>query len=292
MTIASRKSAATSSATSTRPSTQPLRHYSNDMNRAPQISEKLAQSVIDFMALETLTRSKLATAPEFMLNGMPVIDPTKVFYVGGSLGGIMGNTIMAYDPNLVRGVLAVPGGVWSMLFERSNAWSLLQGAAQGSYLDPAFYQVNLAILGAAMEPYDPVTTAAHVIKDPLFGNPAKQILMWYTMGDCLVSNITTEMVARTMGIDLLAPAAKSPWGMPAKPGPLVNGINVFNDHPTPLPLDTNISPLSDNGTHSGINRKPAALRFVENFLLDNNLVQACLVNGEAAPCDCATGACN
>jgi hypothetical protein len=204
----------------------------------------------------------------------------------------MGNTIMAYDPNLTRGVLAVPGGVWSMLFERSNAWTLLQGAAQGSYLDPAFYQMNLAILGAAMEPYDPITTAAHVIKDPLFGNPVKTILMWYSMGDCLVSNITTEMVARTMGIDLLAPAVKMPWGLTPKAGPLVNGINVFNDHPTPLPLDVNIPPATDNGTHSGINRKPAALRLVESFLLDSTLVAECMVGGQPAPCDCATGACD
>ncbi len=264
----------------------------NDMNRAPQISEKLAQSVIDFMSLETLARNGFATAPQFMLNGVPVIDTTKVFYVGGSLGGIMGNTIMAYDPNLTRGVLAVPGGVWSMLFERSNAWSLLQGAAQGSYLDPAFYQMNLAQLGMAMEPYDPITTAAHVIKDPLLGNPVKTILMWYTMGDCLVSNITTEMVARTMGIDLLAPAVKMPWGLAPKDGPLVNGINVFNDHPTPLPLDTNVPPATDNGTHSGINRKPAALRLVENFLLESTLVAECLLDGAPAPCDCATGACD
>ena len=49
----------------------------------------------------------------------------------------MGNVFMAYDPNITRGVLAVPGGDWSMLFERSNAWYALLGAAQGSYTDPA-----------------------------------------------------------------------------------------------------------------------------------------------------------
>jgi hypothetical protein len=264
----------------------------NDMNRGNQITEKLGQSVIDFMALETIARGPMSTAPEFMFNGKAVIDPTQTFYVGGSLGGIMGNTIMAYDPNLTRGVLAVPGGVWSMLFERSNAWSLLQGAAQGAYTDPAYYQINLALLGMGMEPYDPITTAAHVIKDPLFGNPVKTILMWYSMGDCLVSNITTEFVARTMGIPMLTPAVKTVWGMDTAAGTLVNGINVFNDHPTPLPPTSNVPPATDNGTHSGINQKPAALRFVEQFLLQKTLTQQCLVNGVAAACDCQTGACD
>lgn len=268
----------------------------NDMNKGPEITEKLGQSIIDFIALETLTRGPMGTHREFQNNGVSVIDPTKVFYVGGSLGGIMGNTFMAYDPNITRGVLAVPGGAWSLLFERSNAWHLLMGAAQGAYPDPEVYQLNLAFLGMGMEPYDPITTAAHVIHDPLPGVPAKTILMWYTMGDCLVSNITTELVARTMGIDLLAPNVKDVWHLPPKAGPLVSGINVYNDHPTPLPPDTNVPPAQDNGTHSGINRKPSALRAVEKFLLEDTVVQTCGMgsdgSGTPAACDCATGACD
>jgi len=268
----------------------------NDMNKGAEITEKLGQSIIDFIALETMTRGPLGTHPEFQSNGTSVIDPAKVFYVGGSLGGIMGNTFMAYDPNITRGVLAVPGGDWSLLFERSNAWHLLMGAAQGAYPDPEVYQLNLAFLGMGMEPYDPITTAAHVLHDPLPGVPAKTILIWYTMGDCLVSNITTELVARTMGIDFLAPNVKDVWHLTPKAGPLVSGINVYNDHPTPLPPDTNVPPAQDNGTHSGINRKPSALREVEKFLLENTVVQTCGTgsNGSGAPaaCDCATGACD
>ena len=265
----------------------------NDMNRGRQISEKLAQSVIDFISLENVTRGKLAIAPEFQFNGQAVIDPQKTYYVGGSLGGIMGNTIMAYDPNFKKGVLAVPGGIWSMLLERSAAWFALLGAAQGSYHDPAVYQLVVAILGFAMEPYDPITTAAHVIKDPLFGQPAKDILMWYTMGDCLVTNISTEIIAREMGIKLLGPAVKEPWHMPPNAGPLQSGITVYNAHPTPLPPDTNQPPSADNGTHSGINKKPPALRQVEQFLLQNQVVDECKVNGQPAPCDCAVaGACD
>jgi hypothetical protein len=268
-----------------------------DLNRGPTITEKLAQSVIDFMALESLARGPMATAPQFRLGGTaggaPVIDPARVFYVGGSLGGIMGNVIMAYDPYLMRGVLAVPGGAWSMLFERSNAWTLLEGIVQSAYKDPAVYQINVALFGMAFEPYDPITTAAHVIKDPLFGNPAKQILMWYSIGDCLVSNITTELTARTMGISMLGPSVKSPWQLAPQPGALDSGIVVFDDHPAPLPPDTNVPPATDNGTHAGINRKPAALRMVQRFLLgDQKAATGCALGAAPAPCDCATGACD
>ncbi|MGE5186056.1 MAG: alpha/beta hydrolase family protein [Acidobacteriota bacterium] len=271
----------------------------NDFNRAPQISEKLAQSIIDFMALETITRGPMATSPEFSYNGTPVIDPSRVYYVGGSLGGIMGNVIMAYDPNLLRGILAVPGGNWSLLVERSFAWYALKGSALGSYTDPEVYELLLDFLGMGLEPYDAITTAANVLHDNLPGVPAKTILMWYANGDCMVTNLATEMTARTMGIDLLAPSVKMPYGMAPTPGPLVSGINSFDAHPTPMPPDTNVPPSVENGTHAGINYKPAPLRFVGDFLLQNTgsdpngtIVPECLVNGQAAPCDCATGACD
>lgn len=266
-----------------------------DLNRGATITEKLPQSVIDFMALGALARGAMATAPVFQLGpgGAAVIDPDRVYYVGGSLGGIMGNVLMAYDPGFTRGVLAVPGGAWSLLFERSTAWGPLQRIVQSTYPDPDVYQVNIALFGMAFEPYDPITTAAHVIRDPLFGQTAKQILMWYSIGDCLVSNITTELTARTMGIGMIGPSVKSPWQLPPTPGVFDSGIVVFDDHPTPLPPETNVPPADDNGTHAGINRKPAALRMVERFLLDDQkAADGCLLNSAAAPCDCATGACN
>jgi hypothetical protein len=160
----------------------------------------------------------------------------------------------------------------------------------GAYEDPEVYQLNLAIFGMRFEPVDPITTAAHVIKDPLPGVPVKNILMWYALGDCLVTNISTEMVARTMGLDLLMPSVKSVWGMPAKSGPMDNGVTVYDEHPTPLPSDYNIPPKTDNGTHSGVNQNPSALRQVEHFLLQTGVVQTCGGDNPAA-CDCATGAC-
>jgi hypothetical protein len=266
----------------------------SDLNRGAGVTEKLAQSIIDFIALESIARGPMAASPEFTVGGKRVIDPANTFYVGGSLGGIMGNVLMAYDPSFTRGVLAVPGGNWSMLIERSYAWALLKTLAQNSYPDPQTYQINVALFGMAFEPYDAITTAAHVIKDPLFGQPAKNILMWYSLGDCLVSNVTTEMVAREMGIDMIGPSVKSPYGLPVKTGMLDNGIVAFDDHPTPLPPETNQPPAKDNGTHSGINNKPAALRMVQDFLLPplRKVVDGCRNGATPVPCDCATGACD
>ncbi len=262
----------------------------NDMNRGTQISEKLAQSVIDFIALEHVVRGPMAGSAEFAVGGQPVIDPTEVFYVGGSLGGTMGNVVMAYDPHLAKGVLAVPGGVWSMLFERSTAWYFLLGAAQGSYEDPSLYQLVVAILGLALEPYDPITTAAHVIRDPMFpGQPEKQILMWYAVGDSLVTNIATELVAREMKIPMLAPSVRAPWGLSVNAGPLRDAIVLYDEHRMPVPPGTNQPPKEDNGTHGGVNDNGAVFRQVEEFLVRDQVIATCKSGDVVVACDCDPG---
>jgi hypothetical protein len=258
----------------------------DDMNNAPGLAEMLGQAVIDFISLEHVARNAMATSPLFTANGKAVIDPSNVFYVGGSLGGIMGSVIMAYDPNLLRAVLAVPGGNWSLLFERSNAWADLMGPAQSAYRDPNVYQILIALLAMNFEPFDPITTAHNVIKAPLFGQPPKNILEWYTMGDCLVNNLTTEEMARETGLTMLSPSVNMPYGMTPMAGPLDNGLVTFNDHPTPLPPTTNVPPAKDNGTHAGINRKPAAIRFAQNYLFQQQMVDECLDGGTAVACDC------
>ena len=59
-----------------------------------------------------------------------------------------------------------------------------------------------------------------------------------------------------------------------------------------MPLDTNVPPKDDNGTHSGVNRNPANLRQVQQFLLQDNVIGECKLSNAPAPCDCSTGACD
>ena len=264
----------------------------NDLNKSGGITEKLAQSVIDFIALENLVRGPLRASPLLKRGNAEIIDPAKVYYLGGSLGGIMGNVFMAYDPFITRGALGVPGGAWTLLFERSIAWSALRAAAQGSYTDPLEYQLLIALLGMRFEPYDPITTAPRVVMDPIPGTPPKQILMYEAIGDCLVNNYSTETVVRTMGLSLVTPSVKQPWGIPAITGAATSGFTVYDEHPTPLPPSTtNAQPAEDNGTHSGVNKRQAVLDAVRAFVLDGRVIQACRMGDAPKPCDCGTGAC-
>ncbi|HUH03530.1 MAG TPA: hypothetical protein VML75_16145 [Kofleriaceae bacterium] len=263
----------------------------NDVNRGTGLTEKLAQSVINFIALEQLVRGPLRESDLFKHEGAEIIDPTRVHYFGASLGGIMGNVFMAYDPNVMRGALGVPGGSWSLMFERSFAWGPLQGAVIGAYEDQRTYQQVIALLGLGFEPYDPITTAGNVINDPLPGVPAKQILMYEALGDSLVSNLATEMVARTMGLPITGPSIRVPFGAVEMQEPMSSAFTIYNEHPDPLPPTINVPPSKDNGTHGDVNERDASLRQIERFFNEGTIINECQLDAQAAPCDCDTGAC-
>lgn len=263
-----------------------------DLDLVGRMTEKLAQSVINFIALEQIVRGPLGSDPLFQVDGSSVLDPERVYYFGASLGGIMGSVFLAYDPVIDRGVLGVPGGAWSLLLERSYAWNTLQGLAMQSYENAHEYQLLTALMGMRFEPYDAITTAPRLLQDPLPNTPVKRLLMYQTIGDSLVTNLSTEMVARTMGIPVLAPSVRVPEGLQLQQGPLASGLAIYDEKPQPLPPTSNQPPSEDNGTHGGINGRPAVVRQVVQFLLTGQLVNECRTNDIISACDCSTGACD
>lgn len=263
-----------------------------NLDHAPRITEKLAQSVIDFMALAQIVRGPMAADPLFQLQDRPVLDPERVYYFGASLGGIMGLVVMAYDPSLPRGALGVPGGAWSLLLERSFAWQALQLVARNAYAGAFDYQMVAALLGMYFEPYDAITTAARITADPLPDTQPKRVLLYQAIGDSLVSNLATEMVARTMALPVVGPSVRVPGGMLEEPAPLENALAIYDEQPTPMPPASNLPPDEDNGTHGGINTRGAVVRQVGRFLLEGTIAHECKDGEVAVPCDCTTGACD
>jgi hypothetical protein len=265
----------------------------NDMNRGAGITEKLQQSIVNFIALARITRGPFRTSPEFAFNGTEIIDPTRVYYYGASLGGIMGTVYMSYEPDIELGVVGVPGGPWALLYERSLAWPPLRIAMKGAYsLNPWDYQQNLALIGMAFEKVDPMTTARRVLADPLPGTPAKQLLMYAAMGDTLVNNPASWALARTMELPVCSPSVVMPFGLVAEETTAPSALTVYDESPAPLPPTTNVAPDEDNGTHADVHERAAVQRQVKYFINNAEVRNECFVDGAPAPCLCETGACD
>jgi len=265
----------------------------NEVNKGIAITEKMAQAVINFIALENILRGSLLTADEFMLDGKQLIDPENISYFGASLGGILGGVFMAYDPFITRGALGVPGGPWSLLFERSVFWPPLRITMKGAYPEPWDYQQNIALLGMLFEKVDPITTAHRVITDnPLPDTPVKQLLVYMALGDALVANVASDVLARTLDIPVVGPSVKVPYGLVETMDTVTSGYTVYDEAVDVAPPESNaMEDLDFNSTHQDVHEWGAVERQVFGFLKDGMISDECQLDGAPAPCLCPTGAC-
>jgi hypothetical protein len=250
-----------------------------DFTKFPWITDRLQQALVNAMVLVRTMTGAIVNDPLMTVTGKaggaPVADPTRITYYGISLGGIMGLSFMGYDPDVTRGVLGCGGGFWATLFERSTNWKEAKVIIPASYPDSLDQQLLLALAQMQFDYSDPATVAPYVLASPLPGVPKKQLVMQMGIGDAQVANITTEMIARTSGIDMLAPAATQAFGMTPKPGPLASALTTWDVQSKPVPPDTNQTPPDDNQVHQAIRRIPQAEEQTRVFYETGQVVDTC-----------------
>ncbi len=252
-----------------------LANFSN----LPWITDRLQQALVNNMVLVRTMRERIASDPAMTVSGkvggVPVSDPTRVRYYGVSLGAIMGLSFMGYDPDVTQAALGNGGGFWSALFQRSFAWSAASTLIHESYPDPLDVQLMLQLAQTQFDYSDPATVAPYVLHHPLRGVPPKQILAQMGLYDSMVSNVTSEMIARTEGLPLLSPSVTAPWGMTPTGGPLASGISTWDVNGEPRPADTNATPKIDNLVHEAIRRIPQVEQQIEQFWDAGVVVDTC-----------------
>jgi hypothetical protein len=249
--------------------------------------ERMVQGIIDFIALEQLSRGKLASEL-FTVDGVSIVDPTRAYFLGVSQGHILGSTFFAYDPFLTRGVMHVGGAEWSLLFERSLHWSTFAILLEGTY--QSLFEVVLVqqFMQMVFDPTDPVHVSPGALTTPLPGTPAKQWLLQESDSDPAVSNLATELQARTMGLPVVAPALRVPYGLTETAAPLTSGLAIFTEQPSPRRDPTNVlSDSAGNVAHDRLRRRKAVVDQMKHFFATGEIIAAC---GDV-PCDCAAGAC-
>jgi len=256
-----------------------LTYVLGDPTKLPWVTDRLQQALVNAMVLERTMVGSIVNDPAMTVTGVaggaPVADTSKVTYYGVSLGGIMGMSFMGYDPDLSRGALGCGGGFWSALLPRSFDWKLAQLLVGGAYPDALEGQILFSLMQMQFDFSDPATVAPHVIQAPLPGVPKKQILLQMGIGDTQVSNVTSEMIARTVGLPLLHAAVTMPFGLTEKTGPLTSAFTTWDVHSLPVPADTNMTPATDNQVHQGIRRIPQVQEQIQTFFSTGQVVDTC-----------------
>ncbi|MEO6776330.1 MAG: hypothetical protein ABI467_25520 [Kofleriaceae bacterium] len=254
----------------------------NDLDQGWGFGERIFQGVVNNIALEQLVRGKLAD--EVLRDaGGTLVDTAHTFFLGISMGHILGAVFMAYDPVILHGVLHVGAANWSLLFERSDKWSVYGVPLKGSYTSLLDADIMEQVLEIEMEPADGASVAGVSIPN----TPDKSLLMMTSLHDAQVPNLAGFYQARSLGLTLLAPSSVvTPFGFDGKAQDLTRAYVIVDEHPTPEPpLDNEVISF-DNNAHENPRRRAGLQEMMKLFWGYGEAMQTC-----TGPCDCAAGNC-
>ena len=233
-----------------------------DISKFPELTDRLQQSMINqlFLARLMIHPDGFASNAAFQdLSGNSVIDPSAVFYDGNSQGGIFGGMVMTIAQDITRGVLGVPGMNYSLLLTRSTDFATYSSILYPAYTNELQRPLVLALIQMLWDRSDPSGLSSHMTTDPLPNTPQHQVLMHIAFGDHQVSNVGTEVEARTIGASIHTPAiapGRNPdvtpyYGIPAIPSYPFNGsaLVVWDSGAAPAPT-TNTAPSTGPDPHS------------------------------------------
>lgn len=242
-----------------------------NLNNFYVLSDRLQQAHVNAQVMTRMFLRKIKDDPAMQVGGRATTDGSEVYYFGVSDGGIQGTTFMALTPDVVRGVLNVPGGGWSLMLYRSADLGRFNGLLALVLPDALDRQVAVAVTQAEWDHTDSINFAPHLLHDPLPSVPVKRILVQESIGDAQVPNVSTRMLARTMELpsfDLVEPVS----GLVVSKAPLDSAYTQWNSHATPLPPEDNTALAKDNGAHDSIWKSPKALQQIASFCQPNGQV--------------------
>lgn len=253
-----------------------------ELSRADEVVEVAAQGVVDHVALVRALRTTFADRVLVDDAGRSVVDAKRVYL--DAQGGAMGATLLAYEPTIARGVLAAAGASYATMLERSADWAPYRAFLAARYPDALD---RVLALGLLQMRWDKVESAgvAHVVLDGVAtGVPAKHVMLQIALDDEQVPNLASDWLARTLGIPVLGPTPRTPWGVAVQASPRGSAL-LFFDAGAPRVPAANTAPR-DRDAHQLTRRAPAARRAMKQFFETGALINAC-----HGPCLCAQGAC-
>jgi hypothetical protein len=183
-----------------------------DLSNFATTPDRLQQSYLNFMYLGRLLDNPAGfnADPAFQLpsdGGMKgVIDTQRLYYDGGSQGGIAGGALTALAPDWNRAALGVPGMNYSVLLPRSVDFDKFAVFMNASYTNQLERPLIFSMLQVLWDRGDADGYAQHMTDDPLPNTPPHRVLLHEAFGDHQVANAATEVEARTIGAFLREPA--------------------------------------------------------------------------------------
>ncbi|MCB9676340.1 MAG: hypothetical protein H6737_14550 [Alphaproteobacteria bacterium] len=171
--------------------------------------ENFDQSVLERVQLLSL----VAQAPDIDGDGIDDLNPSRLGYLGISLGGLMGNGVMALSPDVEMGVLPIAGGNLASIIRGTEVMAgVLPLLADLAGSDTALERY-LSVTQSIVDPADPALWARHVLEDRYVGASVPDVLLPVAMQDEVVPPPAGQALARAMDLPHIAPVVEAVPGL-------------------------------------------------------------------------------
>ena len=190
-----------------------------DLSKFGAVVDRMMQGIVGQLALARVLRhpNGFSKHPAFQpCNGPPnafcpfppvsTYDVDEVFYDGNSQGGIMGAAATAVSTEWTKATLGVPGMAYSILLNRSVDWTTYEAILNPAYPDKIDQQIIFGLIQMLWDRGEGSGYIHHLTDDPLPGTPEHQVILEVAFGDHQVANVTAEIMARTVGMEIHDPA--------------------------------------------------------------------------------------
>jgi hypothetical protein len=280
-----------------------------DLSRFPTLVDHTMQGFLGHLLLgrAMLHPEGLLSDPAFRRpDGGAAYDRSHLFYDGNSQGGIYGGALTAIAPDFTRATLGVPGMNYSTLLTRSVDFDTYANGEVGTDTPFGLYDnypsllerpLILAIIQTLWDRADPNGYAQHMTSDPYPNTPAHEVLLQVGFGDHQVADVTTEVMARTIGARVHRPVLQD--GRPrytGRPYPDAevpqhfqgvqdapdgwggSSVTLFDVGPErmPPPPAANVPPREGRDPHEDPRRTFSAIRQKSDFLRpDGRVTDVC-----------------
>jgi hypothetical protein len=263
---------------------------SGDLSLFPTLADRNQQGFLNFLFLGRLMihAQGLASRPEFAGK----IDTRRLFYAGGSQGGILGGALTAVAPDFQRSALIVPGMNFSLLIHRSTQFAPFRDRLYATYEGGVERALLTSMIQLIWDRGEANAYAWHMTGNPYPDTPRHTVLLHEAFGDHQVSNVATEVEARVIGARLRRPALDPGRSRDRRPffriRPIPdlpwrgNALVVFDTGPprgelgTPPPPVRNVPPATGADPHAlTAFELPAVLQVSEFLKLGGAFTDTC-----------------
>jgi len=183
----------------------------------------------------------------------------------------MGATFMSYTTDVERGVLNVPGGLWSLMIHRSADWPDQRRIFANGYEREIDRQLIIVLSQAQWDFADPITTCPHLADDPSARHAPSPRRPAGVHRRCRGHEPRDREHGAHDWRALLAPSVRDVWGSRRRGPGRLGAVGL--GHRGPIENPAGNVPAPDNDAHGAIRRLPSLIEQMRRFFTPDGRVE-------------------